>query len=278
MSGFLNSISEPINYLFTAIVNSIPKLVIIFIIAVITRYFLKLLKYAAEKLEASTNKEWYTPAYKVIRFFVLVYMFIIIYPYIPGSGRAAFLPVVGIAGLIIAIGSYSFINNALAGLAIAFSAPFKKGDRIKCGNMTGDVTEKQLLTTKVRTIKNEDVLIPNSMIMTGGVLNFSSSAKNLGLIVHSEITVSYDVPWKTVHAILIEAAKATKGILETPEPFVLQKSLDDFYACYEINAYTEKANLQASIYSELHQNIQNKFSVNGVDLTSPHYRAGGSNF
>ena len=271
MPDFIRSITEPVNYLFNAFLYSIPKLIVILIAAVITRYFLKLLKFAAAKLESGGKREWAMPSYKIIRFFVIVYLFIIIYPFIPASGRPAFQFVLALAGLFIAVGSFSFVNNALAGLSIAFTSPFKKGDRIKCGEVTGDVTGKNLLTTKVRTIKNEDVTLPNSLIMSKGVLNFSSSAKSLGLIIHTTVTISYDVPWKTVHSLLIEAAKSTKGILETPEPFVLQKSLDDFYATYEINAYTEKPNIQASIYSELHQNIQTKFSSSGIDINSPHY-------
>ena len=271
MPDFIHSITEPINNLFNAFIYAIPKLIVILIAAVISRYFLKLLKSAAAKLESGGRREWAMPSYKITRFFVIVYLFIIMYPYIPGSGRPAFQFVLALAGLFIAIGSFSLVNNALAGLSIAFTLPFKTGDRIRCGDVTGDVTEMNLLTTKVRTIKNEDAVLPNSLIMGKGVLNFSSSAKTLGLIVHTTVTVSYDVPWKTVHGLLIEAAKSTKGILETPEPFVLQKSLDDFYATYEINAYTEKPNIQASIYSELHQNIQNKFSANGVDINSPHY-------
>lgn len=109
--------------------------------------------------------------------------------------------------------------------------------------------------------------------MSNSSVNYSSSAKNLGLIIHTTVTIGYDAPWKIVHSLLIEAAKSTKGVLESPEPFVLQKSLDDFYVTYEINAYTEKSNLQAALYSELHQNIENKFNSAGVEIMSPHYRS-----
>jgi small-conductance mechanosensitive channel len=276
MTDFIYSITDPVNHLLSVFIKSIPNLIVILIIVVITRYFIKLIKFIANKIDAETSgakREWVMPTYKVIRFFILVYMIVAIYPYIPGSDKPVFQVVMVLTGLFLAIGSASFVSNVLSGLAMAYTHPFKAGDRIKVGDITGDVTDKKLLTTKVRTIKNEDVTIPNSVIMSKGALNFSSSAKSLGLIVYTSVTISYDVPWKTVHALLIEAAKATKGILETPEPFVLQKSLDDFYASYEINAYTEKPNIQASIYSELHQNIQNKFNSNGVDLITPYFNA-----
>ncbi|MFA5010694.1 MAG: mechanosensitive ion channel domain-containing protein [Ignavibacteria bacterium] len=274
MTEFIHSVTDPVNHLLSAFLNSIPNLIVILIVVVITRYFVKLIKFIVEKLETDKNgtkRDWVIPVYKVIRFFVFVYMFMIIFPYIPGSGKPVFQGLIILIGLFLSVGSASFMSNIFSGLAIAYSNPFKTGDRIKVGDITGDITEKRLLTTKIRTIKNEDVFIPNSLIMSKGILNFSSSAKSLGLIVHSSVTISYDVPWKTVHTLLIESAKATKGILETPEPFVLQKSLDDFYVSYEINAYTEKPNLQASIYSELHQNIQNKFNSNSIDLITPYF-------
>lgn len=276
MAEFIRSVTDPVNHLLSAFLNSVPNLIVILIVVVITRYFVKLLKFAAVKLETDSNgskRDWVIPVYKVIRFFVFVYMFVILFPYIPGSGKPVFQGMLILVGLFIAVGSASFMSNIFSGLAIAYSNPFKIGDRIKVGDVTGDVTDKRLLTTKIRTIKNEDVFIPNSLIMSKGILNFSSSAKSLGLIVHSSVTISYDVPWKTVHTLLIESAKATKGILETPEPFVLQKSLDDFYVSYEINAYTEKPNIQAFIYSELHQNIQNKFNASGIDLITPYFNA-----
>ena len=276
MTDFIYSITEPVNHLLSVFLKSIPNLIVILIIAVITRYFVKLIKFIAEKIEtdkSGTKREWVMPVYKVIRFFIIIYMFVVIFPFIPGSEKPVFQAALALTGLFLAIGSASVVSNAFSGLVIAFTHPFKTGDRIKVGDITGDVTDKKLLTTKIRTIKNEDVTIPNSLIMSKGTLNFSSSAKSLGLIIHTSVTISYDVPWKTVHSLLIEAAKATKGILETPEPFVLQKSLDDFYVNYEINAYTEKPNLQASLYSELHQNIQNKFNSNGVDLITPYFNA-----
>ena len=276
MTDFIYSITDPVNQLFNAFIKSVPNLIVILIISVITRYFIKLVKFIFIKFETGKDgakRDWVIPTYKVIRFFVLVYMLVVIFPYIPGSAKPVFQVVMVLTGLFLAIGSASMASNAFSGLVIAYTLPFRTGDRIKVGDVTGDVTDKRLLTTIIRTIKNEDVTIPNSLIMSKGALNFSSSAKSLGLIIHTSVTISYDVPWKTVHSLLIEAAKATKGILDTPEPYVLQKSLDDFYVNYEINAYTEKPNLQATLYSELHQNIQNKFNSNGVDLITPYFNA-----
>jgi small-conductance mechanosensitive channel len=135
--------------------------------------------------------------------------------------------------------------------------------------------EKALLVTRIRTIKNEDITLPNSAILSGHTINYTTTAKELGLILHTGVTIGYDVPWKQVHELLIQAALATDGIMkdEKHKPFVLQTSLDDFYVAYQINAYTDQSHRMAAIYSGLHQNIQDKFNEAGVEILSPHYRA-----
>lgn len=163
-----------------------------------------------------------------------------------------------------------------AGLNTAYAAPvnvFKEGDRVKIGDITGDVIEKNLFSTHIRTIKNVDVTIPNAMLVDNYIMNYSSSAHDRGLILHTTVTIGYDIPWKDVHKLLIDAAISTKDILPEPCPFVLQTGLNDFYVSYELNAYTREVNSIAVIYSELHQNIQDKFNEGGVEILSPHYSA-----
>ena len=150
---------------------------------------------------------------------------------------------------------------------------FTIGDRVKIGDVTGDVIEKTMLVTRVRTTKNEIISIPNSTILTSHIINFSSDAPDKGLILHTPVTIGYDAPWRQVHQLLIGAALATEFIEKEPKPFVLQTSLDDFYVSYQINAYTRAPNRQAATYSLLHQNIQDKFNEAGVEIMSPHYRA-----
>ena len=151
--------------------------------------------------------------------------------------------------------------------------PYKVGDRVRIGDVVGDVLEKTMLVTRLRTIKNEDVTIPNSNILTGHTVNYSTAAAREGLILHSTVTIGYDAPWAQVHELLVAAACATTGVEATPVPFVLQTSLDDFYVSYQINAYTRQPHRQAALYSELHQHIQTAFARAGVEIMSPHYRA-----
>jgi small-conductance mechanosensitive channel len=149
---------------------------------------------------------------------------------------------------------------------------FNIGDRVRIGETSGDVIERSLLVTKVRTIKNEDVTIPNSKILSGHTVNFTTAQSEEGLILHTTVTIGYDVPWRKVKSLLIEAASHTGYIEDNPRPFVLQTSLDDFYVSYQLNCYTKRSDKAAVIYSELHANIQDIFARDGVEIMSPHYR------
>lgn len=164
------------------------------------------------------------------------------------------------------------ISNVVAGVILTYMRPFQLGDRVKIADTVGDIIEKTLLVTRVRTIKNVDITIPNSLILGAHIINFSSSSFNPPpLILHTSVTIGYDAPWRTVHELLKKAAAATPHILKTPEPFVLQTALNDFYVSYEINAYTDEPNLMATIYSDLHQQIQDTFNEAGLEIMSPHY-------
>ena len=255
----------------------IPDLVSMAVIIVVTRYILKVIAlfFAGIRRGAITftgfHQEWAEPTYKIVRFLVIVFAAIACFPYIPGSQSEGFRGISVFLGLLISLGSAAAIGNIIAGVVLTYMRPFQVGDRVKIADTTGDVMEKTLLVTRIRTIKNVDVTIPNAMVLGSHLINFSSSAKNLGLILHTSVTIGYDAPWQKVHELLIAAARATTHILAKPEPFVLQTSLNDFYVTYEINAYTDQANLMATIYAELHQNIQDKFNEAGVEIMSPHY-------
>ncbi|NJK49024.1 mechanosensitive ion channel, partial [Candidatus Gracilibacteria bacterium] len=120
------------------------------------------------------------------------------------------------------------------------------------------------------------ITIPNAAVLGSHVINYSAAASDSAtppLILHTTVTLGYDVPWRKVHEVLTKSALATAQILEEPAPFVLQTSLDDFYVSYELNAFTSSPSIMAKIYSELHQNIQDKCNEADIEILSPHYRA-----
>lgn len=260
-----------------AFASYIPNVISIVIIVLVTRYIIKLIALVFSGMQRGAisfsgfRQEWTQPTYKIVRFLVLVFAAIAIFPYIPGSQSDAFRGVSVFLGVLFSFGSAGAVSNIIAGVVLTYMHPFRDGDRVKIADTVGDVIERTLLVTRIRTIKNVDISIPNSMVLSNHLINFSSIAKDQGLILHTSVTIGYDAPWKTVHGLLIDAAKNTTHILKTPEPFVLQTSLDDFYVTYEINAYTDQPNKMAVIYAELHQNIQDKFNEGGVEIMSPHY-------
>lgn len=203
---------------------------------------------------------------------MIVFAAIACFPYIPGSQSEGFRGISVFLGLLISLGSAAAIGNVIAGVVLTYMRPFQLGDRVKIADTVRDVAEKTLLVTRIRTIKNVDITIPNSLILAAHIVNYSSASLSPPpLILNTAVTIGYGAPWRTVHELLKKAATSTRNILSDPEPFVLQTSLNDFYVTYEINAYTGAPNEMAVIYSELHQNIQDAFNEAGTEIMSPHY-------
>jgi len=199
-------------------------------------------------------------------------MFILIFPYLPESDSSIFQGVSVFAGLIISLGSTSVIGNLIAGLVITYMRPFRIGDRIKMDDCIGNVIEKSALVTRVKTVKNEIITIPNSSVMSSKTINYSQSAREHGLILYTSVTIGYDVPWQQVHDLLLKVAYKTDNLSKKQKPFIMQNALDEFYVEYQLNVYTREAEKMNSIYSDLRKNIQDVFGEAGIDLLSPHYR------
>jgi small-conductance mechanosensitive channel len=270
---------SPFKGVLVSIWDYLPNLFTILVISFVMRYVIRFVKYIFQEIEteklvlSNFHSDWAMPTYRIVQFLLYAFMFVLIFPYLPGSDSTIFKGVSVFVGVLFSLGSSSAIANMVAGLVITYMRPFKIGDRIKIDSVTGDVVEKTLLVTRIRTIKNELITIPNSSVLSGNTTNYSVEAMDKGLIVYTTITIGYDVPWSKMHQVLIEAASRTDMILEDPKPFVLQTSLEDFYVAYQINAYTREASQQALIYSSLHQNIQDVCNENDVEILSPHYRA-----
>jgi len=276
---FLGFILKPLKDFLNTLWFFIPNLLTIIVIVFITTLIIRFFKFLKKEIEKGAIKiggfypEWALPVFNIIRFLIWAFTIILIYPYLPGSDSRVFQGVSVFIGLLVSLTSASILGNLVAGFALTFTRAFQVGDRIRVGDNVGDVVEKTMAVTKIRTIKNEIITIPNSKIQSSEVINYSALAAESGLIIHTTVTIGYDAPWKQVHQLLIDAAKATDLLMISPEPFVLQTSLDDFYVSYQINAYTRNASKMAVILSDLHKNIQESFNNSGVEIMSPHYRA-----
>lgn len=271
-------IMAPVKVIWGNFVDFLPNLFFIIVAIIITRFIIKFVKLLFDEIDKGNvtlewfYKEWAKPTYNIVRFMIIVAALVIIFHYLPGSDSPAFQGISIFLGLLLSLGSTSAIANIIAGVVLTYMRPFQIGDRVKIADTMGDVVEKDLLITRLKTIKNEFITIPNAQILANFIINYSRSG-NEGLILHTRVTIGYDVPWKQVHELLISAAKETPDILPAPEPFVFQTSLDDFYVSYELNAYTDKPQKMAKIYSQLHAKILDKFNEAGVEIMSPHFSA-----
>jgi small-conductance mechanosensitive channel len=271
---------KPVTFVVDGFVSFIPGLFFIIVIVVITKYLLRFLQYLTGELEKEAlrldgfHADWAKPTFNLVRVVIIAFALVICFPYIPGSDSDAFKGVSIFFGVLFSLGSTAAISNIVAGVVITYMRPFKIGDRVEIGNTIGDVTERSLLVTRVRTIKNLDVTVPNSTILGNHIINFSkNAAEEVGIILHTSVTIGYDIPSGDVIKALVKGAKNTQMILEKPEPFVLVKSLDDFYINYEINCHTKNPEKGAVIYSLLHESIKNELHNAGIEILSPHYNA-----
>ena len=278
-SALFNYLLKPVKLFTGAIISFLPNLFSIIVISVAAYIIIKFFRMIARALENDKiripgfYKDWAIPTYKILRFIIIAFSAVMIFPYVPGSDSTAFQGLSVFLGVVLSFGSSSSISNVVAGIILTYTRSFDTGDRIKIGETVGDVLEKTLLVVRIRTIKNVDIAVPNSVVLGSHIINYSRSALEHGLILHTNVTIGYDVPWRTVHELLLNAAAKTNNLLKEPKPFVYQQSLDDFYVNYELNVYTNDSHSMASVYSELHQNIQDSFNEGGVEIMSPHYAA-----
>lgn len=272
---------EPTKAIMLGILQYLPNLFVILVIWFTMRYVIKGIRFIMSEIENGHIKikgfypDWAPATFSVMRLLLYAFTFVLIFNYLPYSDSRIFQGVSVFVGLIFSFGSSAAIGNMVAGLVITYMRPFKIGDHIKIGDITGDVLEKTPVVTRIKTHKQEVVTIPNATVLSSSVVNYSTSAsESQGIIFHVTITIGYDVPWRLVHEMMITAATRSNYVLKTPAPFVLQTSLDDFYVSYQLCAYSKNPEKQSTIYSQLHQNIQDVFNEHGVEIMSPHYRAG----
>jgi len=260
-----------------AIISYIPNLILLAVICFVTSLLVKVNGYFFGELRDGKLSirgfypDWAEPTAKLVRTLILGASVVVAFPYLPGSNSPAFKGISVFFGVLLSLGSTSAVANAVAGTILTYMRAFQVGDFVRIGSDVGEVIEKTLLVTRLRTQKNEITTIPNGTVLGGVVVNYSAEASKCGVIFHTVVTIGYGAPWRQVHQLLISAALATEDILNDPAPFVLQSALNDFYVSYELNAYTSKPTRMQNIYSTLHQNIQDRFNEGGVEINSPHY-------
>jgi small-conductance mechanosensitive channel len=253
--------------------NVVFLVVLFFVIRVILRIIRLFFDAVARRDVKLTGfeREWAGPTYKIIRLGVIAFGVIVAYPYIPGSGSAAFQGVSVFVGIVFSLGSSTAIANIIAGYMLTYRRAFKVGDRVQIGEAFGDVEEVRLQVTHLRSLKNEEFVIPNSQVLSSNVMNYSSLARTRGLILHTEVGIGYGTPWRQVEAMLLAAAARTEGLASEPPPFVLEKALREFAVIYELNVYCQDPQRMLPLYAELHRHILDVFNEHGVQIMVPAY-------
>ena len=274
-----DSVLNPLQTMGDALLAVIPDLVFLVILYFVTRYVLRMIQAFFEGIErgaiklSSFEREWAWPTYRILRLVVIIFALVVAYPYIPGSESEAFKGISILLGLIVSLGSSSIIANIIAGYSLTYRRPFRIGDRVRINDSVGDVMEIRVLVTRLRSLKNEEVVIPNTAVLNGEVVNYSTLAQKEGVILHTTVGIGYETPWRQVEAMLKQAAARTSGLLKKPKPFVLQKALGDYAVTYELNAHCTNPKNMAQIYSALHRNILDVFNEYGVAIMTPSYEA-----
>jgi small-conductance mechanosensitive channel len=277
--SILGYFSRSLELVLSSIGKYLPNAFIIAIIIFVTYYLIRLIKPFFTAIERGNlvipgfYTDWAKPTYNLLLVIIIALAAIVAFPYLPGFDSPAFRGVSVFLGLLLSLGSTSAIANVIGGIILIYTRAFRIGDHIQVGDVIGDLIEKNFLVIRICTPTNKIITIPNSSLLSSNVINFSISSRELNrnLIIQTTITLGYDLPWRKAHKTLIEAALETDHILKEPAPFVLQTSLDNFYISYQLNAYTNQPNLMVIIYSELHQNIQDKCNEAGIEILSPSY-------
>ena len=273
----LPHVIHPLEIMGRSVLDYLPKLVFLILLFLVIRIVLKLLRLFFSSVERGTvtlsgfSTEWARPTYRLVRVAVVAFAVVIAYPYIPGSDSGAFKGVSIFIGVLVSLGGTSVISNVIAGYSMTYRRAFKLGDRVQINDVIGEVTEMRLLVTHLRSLKNEEIVIPNSVILASQVVNFSSLAPSRGLILHTTVGIGYEVPWRQVEAMLHMAAERTPGVVKEPAPFVLHKALGDFAVTYELNVFCRDAREMIPMYTALHRNILDVFNEYGVQIMTPAY-------
>ncbi len=270
---------QAISYLWQAFAGYLPNLLTIVFILVVARYLIRLIGLIFEGIRSrriylkNFYPEWAETSFGLVKLMIYALTAVIIFPYLPGSSSPAFQGISIFVGVLVSLGSTTAVSNVIAGVVLTYTRAFQVGDQVEVAETRGRVVERSTFVTRIQSLKNVIVSIPNSMVLTNNIINYSKNMGQTGLLVHTGVTIGYDVPWQTVNKLLIAAAAKTEHITETPPPFVLQTSLDDNYVSYEVNGWTRTPEELPRIYSNLHANILDEFHGQQVEITSPHYRA-----
>jgi small-conductance mechanosensitive channel len=274
MRGFLFTTVEELGL---GIVNAIPGLFTVALIVLITRFLLRVLGIWFNAVEAGrTHVQWLYPetaqtTRRLVTVLMWLFTIVVAYPYLPGSQTDAFKGVSVFLGLMLTFGSSGLVNQIMSGFMVTYSRALRVGDWVRIGDVEGTVIHLGILSTKIKTYRGEETTIPNALVVSQTTVDYSRFAENRETFTPTSITIGYDAPWRQVHALLLQAAERTPGLLSDPKPYVFQEALQDFYVKYTLFVCLERQDRRAFTLNALHAHIQDLFNEYGVQIMSPNY-------
>lgn len=257
--------------------RQIPDLAVVVFIVLLTRMLVKLSNAFFDAIEEGRLRvsaalvETTKPTRRLAVAVLWVFALIMAYPYLPGSGTEAFKGVSVVLGVMISLGSTTIVGQVFSGFMLLYARVFKVGDFVRIGDVEGTVEAQGLFATKITTPWNDEMAIPNAVVASSTLRNYSRAKGPDGPLLSTRVTIGYDAAWRQVEALLLLAADRTEGLKKSPVPFVRHWSLQDFYVEYELNAHIERPGERIAVLTALHANIQDTFNEHGVQIMSPHY-------
>jgi len=274
LAHFVTSLLE---WLGGGIIASLPGVATVVVVLFVTQAIAELVGQFFQRVQTGQTEvpfvhpETASATRRIATFIVWTLGFVVAYPFIPGSSSDAFKGLSVLLGVMISLGSSGLVTQMMSGLVVIYSRALHKGDFVAVQGIEGVVTELGSLATKIVTMRNEEVTIPNSVLVGNAIHNYSKLAGTQGSLVSTKATIGYDAPWRQVQALLVLAAERTPGLRQEPKPFVYQRALNDFYVEYELFAHIDRPLERVATLSTLHANIQDAFNEQGVQIMSPHF-------
>jgi small-conductance mechanosensitive channel len=257
----------------------IPGLVAVVIIVLIATWFVRVINTIFKEVEKGKlslpwlEKETARTTQTLLIVAVWLFALVVAYPYIPGSGTEAFKILSVLVGVMIVLGSTGLISQIMSGLFVTYSKGVRPGDHVRIGDVEGEVLNVGLLATKLKTLEQEEITVPHSLLVGATTTNYSRLTGEEGMVITASLAIGYDVPWRQVHELLLLAASRTPGIYQEPPPRVWQRELSDFYVQYHLLAHLVDGQSRAAVLSDLHAQIQDAFNEYGVQIMSPHFES-----
>jgi small-conductance mechanosensitive channel len=270
-------IIDTLTWLGGGLVSGLPGLITVLIVFGVTRAIIDVLGYFFDNVHAGRlrlpylHPETSGATRRIVTVIAWLLAIAVAYPFIPGSDSNAFKGLSILLGLVLSLGSTGLMTQAMSGLVVVYSRALRRGDFVRINDVEGVVMEVASLATKIVNVRNEEITIPNSVLVASPIHNYSKLAGTHGTLLTSKITIGYDAPWRQVHALLIAAAEKTPKVRRDPAPYVYQRALSDFYVEYELFVHLDNAAERIPILSALHASIQDEFNEHGVQIMSPHF-------